>query len=79
MSWVIAFLALFATDVAWAAYVNKVKEGDALRSSLWSVALFLLGGVAVIGYTTDPLLLVPSALGAFAGTYAGVLWNRSRR
>lgn len=78
MSWLVAFLALFATDVCWAVYVNQVKEGDALKSSAWAVALFLMGGVAVIGYTSDPILLLPSAAGAAAGTYAGVQWNKRR-
>lgn len=78
MRWLIAFAALFATDVAWAVYVDKVKEGNALHSAAWAIALFVLGAVAVIGYTTDPWLLAPSAAGAFCGTFAGVWWNGRR-
>lgn len=78
MRWLIAFAALFATDVAWAVYVDKVKEGNALQSATWAIALFVLGAVAVIGYTTDAWLLLPSAAGAFCGTYAGVWWNGRR-
>lgn len=75
LSWLIAFGSMFATDVCWALYVSKVKDGDALRGAAWAVALFALGAVAVIGYTSQPWLLVPSAAGAFAGTYAGVVYN----
>lgn len=81
MTWLVAFFAMAATDLAWALYVNQVKEGDALRSAGWAVALFLLGAVAVISYTIDPLMLIPSAAGAFVGTWVGVKWSQreSRR
>lgn len=74
MTWLLAFVALFVTDVAWALYVDQVKEGNALGASMWSLALFVVGALAVIGYTSDPWLLAPSAAGAFCGTYAGVRW-----
>jgi uncharacterized membrane protein YfcA len=72
MSWLIAFAAMFATDLCWAFYVASVKSNDALAASAWAVALFLLGAIAVIGYTRDRWLLLPAAAGAFAGTYIGV-------
>ncbi len=72
--WLIAFLAMFATDAAWSLYVAAVAAGAALAASGWAVALFLLGAVAIIGYTRDRWLLIPAAAGAFLGTYAGVAW-----
>lgn len=71
MSWIFAFLALFTTDVCWALYVKKVNDGALLPAAVWAVLLFLTGAGAVIGYTTDHWLLIPSAAGAFAGTYVG--------
>lgn len=70
------FLAVFITDVAWAIYINKVKDAKPLPSSLWATFLFGTGAIGTIGYTKDPWLLIPALLGAFAGTCAGVLWNR---
>jgi hypothetical protein len=32
----------------------------------------VLGGTAVIGYTSDPWMLIPAGAGAFVGTYAAV-------
>ncbi len=75
---IIAFVAMFVTDICWAVYVVSVKNDDAFRSSLWALFLFLCGSVAVIGYTSNPWLLIPAGAGAFAGTYAGVLMNRNK-
>lgn len=76
LAWPIAFAALFFLDLCWAIYVDRIKEGDALRGALWAVALFVLSGLSIIGYTANHALLIPSAAGAFCGTYAGVWWNR---
>lgn len=75
LDWLIAFCAMFATDLFWASYVAAIKNGLALHASLWAVALFLVGAVAVLGYTRNRWLLIPAALGAFFGTLAGVLWH----
>ena len=74
MTWIATFAAMFATDLAWAAYVSSVKAGAALTSASWSVALFLLGALTVLGYMKNRWLLIPAAAGAFAGTWAGVAW-----
>jgi hypothetical protein len=70
--WLVTFVAMFATDYAWSLYVAAIKNGLALPASGWAVALFLLGAVTVLGYTKNRWLLIPAALGAFAGTWAGV-------
>lgn len=74
MTWLATFAAMFVTDLAWALYVASVKSGSAFAAAGWSVLLFILGAVAVIGYTRDRWLLIPASLGAFAGTFAGVQW-----
>lgn len=70
--WIGAFLVLAVTDVCWALYTKSAASSNALPASCWAVALFVLGGMAVVGYTTHPILLIPSAVGAFVGTYLGV-------
>lgn len=72
----LAFVTLFATDFCWAAYVGRVKNDSPMWASTWALGLFLLGGVAVLTYTRDPWMLLPASVGAFFGTYAGVVWNR---
>lgn len=70
--WMAAFAIMAITDVCWALYTKTASTGRPVKAAGWAVALFLLGGLAVVGYTTNPVLLAPSALGAFFGTYFGV-------
>lgn len=78
LEFTIAFTSMFVTDICWAVYVSSVKDDAPFKSSLWALFLFLTGSIAVIGYTTDPWLLIPAGMGAFAGTYVGVLINMKR-
>lgn len=71
-------MALLVTDICWAIYISKVGDKNPLQSALWAVFLFLSGAVAVIGYTTNPWLLIPAGAGAFCGTYLGV-WFGNRK
>lgn len=73
VSWVVAFFALFLTDLFWTFYIQSVQQKRAIQGSLWAVLLFVFGAVAVSGYVHDPWLIIPSALGAFAGTYVAIL------
>jgi hypothetical protein len=70
--WIAAFVAMTLTDGAWALYVASVKFGSPVAASLWAVALFVLGALAVIGYTQDRWLLLPGSVGAFTGTWVVV-------
>ena len=74
-SYILTFLAMFATDAAWAAYIAAVKAGSAFEAAAWALGLFLFGAFAVLGYTKNRLLLIPAAAGAALGTYAGVLFH----
>lgn len=77
-SFILVFLSLFLTDICWAFYVNMVKDGNALKSAVWSTTMFGIGAVGVIGYVTNPILLIPALLGAFTGTYVGVVLNKKK-
>ena len=75
MNWFTAFLALFATDICWACYVNETKGGSPWKAGVWAVLLFVTGAFVVIGYTTNQWLLIPECFGAFCGTAFGTWWN----
>lgn len=76
---VVAFIALFITDICWAFYVNRVKDGNAFASAMWAVSLFLTGAFGVISYVTNAWLLIPAAAGAFCGTYVAVLLEKRKK
>lgn len=76
---IIAFMALFITDICWAFYINSVKDSSPAKSAMWAVFLFLTGAAGVLSYTTNPWLLIPAGFGAFAGTYLAVVLDTKRR
>ena len=74
--YVITFLALFVTDIFYTQYLSSVNNKQALKASAWAAVVFIVASVAVINYTEDHWQLIPAALGAFTGTWAGIQWRK---
>lgn len=74
----IAFFALFVTDICWAFYINAVKDSSPLKSASWAAFMLGIGAVGTISYVTNPWLLIPALAGAFCGTYLGVILNKGK-
>ena len=72
IDYVFTFFALFFTDIFYTYYLKSVQEERALRASCWAVLVFLVACFAVIEYTTNHMLLIPAAFGAFCGTFVGI-------
>lgn len=72
-TWLATFVAMVVTDLCWARYIISANDRSPLEASAWAVSLFLLGAFTVLGYTRDRWLLIPATLGAFVGTYFGVM------
>lgn len=75
IEWLWVFIAMFATDVCWALYVRRTKDGNAFAAANWAVLLFVTGAVATITYVKDPWLLIPAMVGAWLGTFATIWWD----
>ena len=73
--YVAAFLAMFFTDIFNAYYIQSIQQARALKASVWATVLYVLYASAIIGSAHNPLLLIPAAVGAFAGTYIGVKYR----
>jgi hypothetical protein len=73
-----AFACMFCLDFAWAVYTTHVGSGAAARAGGWATALHLLGAATTIIYVDDHRYLIGTALGAFAGTWAGVRWAKRK-
>jgi hypothetical protein len=69
---IITFLAVAVSDVFWVLCVNSTKEHKAFKAAMWALLLLLSTGISIVSYTENHWLLIPAALGAFAGTYVGV-------
>jgi uncharacterized protein YebE (UPF0316 family) len=70
--YVLAFIAMFLTDVFYTYYLKAVQGEQALRASSWATIIYIVAAFAIIEYNTNHLLLIPAALGAFCGTFVGM-------
>jgi hypothetical protein len=71
--WVITFLSVFVLDIVYTYYLRCIATEKILAASIWAMGCTLLGTVTIINYTTDHWLVIPAILGAFCGTYLGMI------
>lgn len=69
---VIVFLATFFTDIVWVKMVQATTEKQAFAAACYSVLLIGLSGLIFFVFISDPIYLIPEAIGAFLGTYITV-------
>jgi hypothetical protein len=72
VKYALSFIAMFATDWAWAVYVCAASEKKAVKAGAYSAVIVLLGAVTTVIYVGDHLAIIPATLGAFCGTLWGV-------
>jgi len=63
------------TDIVYTLLLKSVQNDKPFLASVWASAITFLGGVAVINYTTNNMMIVPAVLGAFVGTYIGMKYH----
>lgn len=68
----LVFAALFALDFVWARYARAMTEQRAARSAHYAAGIILLSGFGITQYASEPLYLIPAALGAWLGTYVAI-------
>ena len=76
LEYILTFFAVFFTDIFYTYYLRAVQENQVTKASLWSVIVFITACVAVINYTTNYWLLIPAGIGAFCGTYVGMILRK---
>ena len=77
LDYIVTFFAIFLLDVVYTYYLRCVQNNNVLGASIWSIACYLLGSLAVINYTTNHWLLLPAIAGAFCGTYVGMIIKKN--
>jgi uncharacterized membrane protein YfcA len=63
------------TDIVYTLLLKSVQNDKPIAASLWASTITFLGGVAVINYTTNNMMIIPAVLGAFVGTYIGMRYH----
>ncbi len=66
---ILIFFATALSDLVWTMWILHTTSLNRWRSSAYSSAIILLGGLTVVSYVSDKRLLVPAAIGAFVGTF----------
>ena len=79
LTYIITFLAVFATDILYVYFLKAVQNDQALYASFWSVLVTLTGTITVISYTEDHWAIIPALIGAAVGTYAGMAIRRRQQ
>ena len=72
ITYIITFLAVFATDILYVYFVKSIQNDNPWQASFWSVVVTLTASITVINYTEDHYNLIPALFGAFLGTFIGM-------
>ena len=78
IDYVVTFFAVFFTDIFYTYYLKAVQEEQTIKASFWAAIVFVIACVAVINYTTNYWLLIPAGVGAFCGTYVGMILRKRK-
>jgi len=74
-AYIFTFLSMFVTDIVYTQLLKSVQNDKPFAASVWAAAITFLGGVAIINYTRDNMMIIPAVLGAFVGTYVGMKFH----
>jgi len=72
LQYVLTFLSVFVINVAYTYYLKAVQKDKMILASSWSAFINMVASLVAIGYIENHWLLVPSCLGSFFGTMAGM-------
>jgi hypothetical protein len=66
---IFTFCAYFIVDIVWVYYTLGIAKNNKLQASLSAAIIPVLVGIATIQFVDNPWMLIPAALGGFAGTW----------
>ena len=72
IDYLLAFFAMFFTDIFYTYYLKAVHEEHTAKASAWATIVYVIAAIAVIEYNSNHWLLIPAAVGAFCGTWVGM-------
>jgi len=73
MDWAVSFFALFFVDIGYVLYMQNVQKRKKIVASTFATSIFILNSVVIINFTENRTLLIPAIIGAFIGTYVGMI------
>jgi hypothetical protein len=79
IEYIIVFLSMFVVDVLYAIYLKSIENNKPIFASFMATIVFFVASIATIGYIDNHWLLVPACMGAFTGTWVGVMYNIKKK
>lgn len=74
-AYIFTFLSMLITDIVYTLLLKSVQNDRPIAASIWASLITFLGGVAIINYTSDNMMIIPAVLGAFVGTFIGMKYH----
>jgi len=74
--WLLTFVSVFTVNVFYAYYIRAAQESRYIAASGWSALINLVASITAIGYIENHWLIIPSCIGSFFGTLAGVYFKK---
>lgn len=78
IDWAVSFFGLFFVDIGYVLYMQNVQKRKKVVASTYATLIFLLNSVVIINFTEEKILLIPAVIGAFSGTYVGMIIEDKR-
>jgi hypothetical protein len=75
LKYALVFVASFLVDWIWAAYIIETARKAAVKSTLLSGLIVLIGAFTTLSFMHDPTTVVAAVLGGMLGTYVSVKRN----
>ena len=73
-----AFVGMFFIDAVNAKYILSLQSDRPIVAANWSVIVYVSFSMIIIGYTTNPWLLLPAAVGGWLGTFVSVKYLKKK-
>lgn len=68
----ISFFAMAALDFVFAFYTRHVMKTNAAKAGMYASLIVITNALVTLNYVADPWMIVPTVVGAFAGTWLAV-------
>lgn len=74
---IVAFASMTLLDFIWAHYTIFLLEKRHILAGLAAGGIMLCNAIVVVGYVSNHWLILPTAAGAFTGTFLASKWRKS--
>ena len=71
----LSFGSMMLLDLIWVKYTHAMMQHRPLAAGIWAAGIALCMAVITLNYVENAWMIIPTAVGAFAGTYIATRWE----